>query len=356
VSEALLAAVRAGDVAGAERLLEAGASPRGALQLAAERGPLALVELLIRHGAIEWQPDDTGRTPLDAARRGGGADRDAIVELLERPVIRDAVFRDAVAAIQAGDVAALERLVDSEPRLLHERIREPSCYRDAPREQYFLDPQLLWFVADNPILVETMPANIVEVTRALLARGADGLDTTLGLVMTSARAREQGHQVALIQTLLAAGATATPAAIDSALAHRELEAVRALRHPLSASIAAALGRAEDLDRLLATATSAEVQTAFALAVINDRTAAACVALDAGADVNAFLPVHAHSVALHQAALHDDVDLLELLVARGARTDVRDTVWSGTPRDWAVHERQPRRPPTWSASGVNRQSS
>jgi len=46
----------------------------------------------------------------------------------------------------------------------------------------------------------------------------------------------------VIQTLLAAGATATPASIDSALAHRELEAVRALALPLTPSLA---GRVAD---------------------------------------------------------------------------------------------------------------
>jgi hypothetical protein len=186
-----------------------------------------------------------------------------------------------------------------------------------------------------------MPANIVEVTRTLPAHGADGLDVTLGLVMTSAPAREQGHQIPVIQTLLAAGATATPASIDSALAHRELEAVRALALPLTPSLAAAFGYADDLGRLLAKAGPAEVQTALAMVVINDRTDAARVALDTGADINAFLPAHSHSVALHQAALHDDVDLLELLVARGARADVRDKIWNGTPHGWAVHERKPR---------------
>jgi peptide-methionine (S)-S-oxide reductase len=341
VSEALLAAVQSGDVAAAERVLEAGANPSTALHAAAELGPLALVELLIRRGAIEWLPDHRGRAPLDAAWAGSAPDRDAIIELLDRPVIRDPAFRAAVAAIHAGDVAALERILDREPRLLHERVCEPSCYRDAPQPSYFLDPQLLWFVANNPIMVERMPVNIVEITRALLACGADGADVTLGLVMTSAPAREQGHQIPLIETLLAAGATATPEAIESALAHRELEAVRALRHPLNASIAAAFGQAEDLARLLAGATASEVQMAFALAVINGRTAATRVALDAGADVNAFATVHSHSRALHHAALHDDVELLELLVGRGARLDVRDTLWNGTPRDWAIHERKPR---------------
>jgi ankyrin repeat protein len=85
----------------------------------------------------------------------------------------------------------------------------------------------------------------------------------------------------------------------------------------------------------------EADTALALAVINDRREAARVALEAGADPNAFLPVHAHSTALHQAVLSDDVELLELLVSFGARTDVHDTLWNGTPLDWAIHENRPR---------------
>jgi peptide-methionine (S)-S-oxide reductase len=303
-------------------------------------GDLARVEVLIRRGAIEWLPDHDGRSPLDVARDTDAPDRDAIVELLDRPVIRDPAFRAAVDAIHAGDVAALERLVEAQPRLLRERIREPDCYRESGREQYFLDPLLLWFVADNPILVETMPANIVEVTRALLARGAEGMDATLGLVMTSERARLQGHQLPLIRTLLAAGATATPAAIDSALAHREVDAVLALHHPLTASIAAATGDEDGLRELLATASPDERQRAFALAVINGRTATARVALDAGADVET-VSVHEHSTALHQAALTDDVDLIALLIERGARPDVRDTLWNGTPLAWARHEHQPR---------------
>ena len=65
----------------ADALLSAGASPRHdnggetALHAAANRGPLALVELLIRKGALEWQPDAKGRPPLAAARRGKAADK-----------------------------------------------------------------------------------------------------------------------------------------------------------------------------------------------------------------------------------------------------------------------------------------
>jgi ankyrin repeat protein len=80
--------------------------------------------------------------------------------------------------------------------------------------------------------------------------------------------------------------------------------------------------------------------ALMLAVVNDRVEAARVTLDAGAHPDGHLPLHSHSTPLHHAALQDDVELLELLVARGARTDVRDTLWNGTPHGWAVHEGKP----------------
>jgi hypothetical protein len=72
-------------------------------------------------------------------------------------------------------------------------------------------------------------------------------------------------------------------------------------------------------------------------VINGEVAAARLALDAGADVDAFLPVHVHSTALHQAAIDENLPLLELLLARRARTDIADTLWNGTALGWARHQ-------------------
>ena len=333
-------------IAVAEALLAAGASIRRSdtappLHAAAARGPLAMVELLIRRGALEWQADSKGRSAIDAARRGDAADRDAIVELLDRPVIRDPSFRAAVAALQAGDAAELGRLLDAEPRLLRERIVEPDCYREAERPQYFRDPALFWFIANNPTLMQTMPASTVEVARTMIARGADpaDIDHALELVMTSSSAREHGLQGPLVALLLEAGGAASPHAILVTLAHRELDPVQALLdagYPLTAPIAAAMGRTDRLPDLLRAASPDEVQAALGLAVINRRTEAARMALDAGADPDLFLPIHNHSTALHQAALDDSLDLIDLLAARGARTDIRDTLWDGTPLDWANH--------------------
>ncbi|MDP9106255.1 MAG: ankyrin repeat domain-containing protein, partial [Candidatus Eremiobacteraeota bacterium] len=100
--------------------------------------------------------------------------------------------------------------------------------------------------------------------------------------------------------------------------------------------AAALGADDALCEQLRSASAEDVQTAFGLAVINRHAGAARLALDAGADVDAYLPVHAHMTALHQAAQLDDVELIALLRSRGARTDQRDTLWDATPLGWANH--------------------
>jgi ankyrin repeat protein len=334
----LLAAVRAGDVEAARAALDAGADPRRGplppLVAAAEHGPRALVELLIRRGALTWQPDASGRTPLDAARVAGQAE---IAELLDRPVLSDPAFRAAVAALRRGDVAELERLVTAEPRLLHERAREPDCYGD----DYFRDPKLFWFVAFNPIPDVPVPDNLVDVARALLAREAEqaDLDYTLELVVTGCAARERGLQAPLIDLLLDAGATATPDTAASALGERETAAAEALLArgvPLTAPVAAALGRTAELPGLLAA--GGDAQAALRLAVLNRQTEAARLALAGGADADAF---DGHCTALHHAAAHDDVDTIALLLAHGARTDISDRMWHGTPLDWARHERRDR---------------
>src|SRR5262249_4274289 len=267
-------------------------------------------------------------------------DKAAVVELLDRPVIREPRFRDAVAAIHTGDLAGLRRLLDAHPALLRARAKEPACH---PRD-YFRDPKLFWFVANNPTLRAPMPANIREIAREMIDRGveAEDLDYTLELAMTSSAAREQGHQAGLVSLLMESGARATPQAIVVTLAHREIEPIEALLArglTWSAPIAAGLGRADRLAALLAHASPADRRTALGLAVINAQFDTARLCLDAGADPNALLPVHAHCTPLHTATLNDDVPMLELLISRGAKPDARDKLFRSTPLGWAVHNRK-----------------
>jgi hypothetical protein len=344
----LLAAVRAGDVAGVRRLLAQGENPQRGdgretpLHAAARLGPLALVEALIEGGALEWQADAAGRTPLAVARRSRAPERDGIIALLDRTRIEDPAFRAAVAAIHAGDVASLERLLDAEPRLLRERILGPEAYRRARRHDYFRDPKLFWFVASNPKLVERMPPNLTAVAGAMLDRGVDAadLDYALELTMSSDAARTQGFQVPLVRMLVAAGARLTRQAVLVAAGYRELAVLRALVDdgllPWDAPLAAALGANDRLEENLASAAPADVADALGLALINGNLEGARLALEAGADPNAFMPVHTHGTPLHQAAADDNVAAIELLLERGARTDACDTLWGATPLGWAIH--------------------
>ncbi|MEZ5287332.1 MAG: ankyrin repeat domain-containing protein [Vicinamibacterales bacterium] len=61
-------------------------------------------------------------------------------------------------------------------------------------------------------------------------------------------------------------------------------------------------------------------------------------LDAGGEPDAFNPPghHQHSTPLHQAVAAGHIDVVRLLVERGARIDLEDTVYHATPLAWAEH--------------------
>lgn len=67
----------------------------------------------------------------------------------------DQRFREAVAAIDAGDTASVARIISADPALVRERLRAPGAWLsdrvgDA-LQGFFQDPYLLWFVAEDPI-------------------------------------------------------------------------------------------------------------------------------------------------------------------------------------------------------------
>jgi hypothetical protein len=332
-----------------ERLLAAGAQPRtGAaydivpLHAAARHGPWALVALLIKHGASEWQDDSHGRKALDYARAGAAPDKAEIVHKLARPVIDDREFAAAVAAIHAGDVPALNRLLDAHPDLVRRRAVEPDCYP----QDYFRDPKLFWFVANNPGVLDVVPAEMPQIAAAMIVRGVEqrDLDYTLELVVSSSPAPWQGLQGQMIAALLDAGAEPTRGAVLMALGHKLREPVRLMqRRGLAedAVIAAGLGDTAALPALLATASEDDRQAALSVAVVNGEHEAARLCLDAGANAQGPMAVHKHSSPAHQAVANDDADMLKLLVRHGARLDVADTLWRSTPAGWASFLKKPK---------------
>jgi ankyrin repeat protein len=82
----------------------------------------------------------------------------------------------------------------------------------------------------------------------------------------------------------------------------------------------------------------ERHLAFAVAAQYCRVDIVRILLDAGEDPNRYNPVrgHSHCTPLHQAAGYGTLELVKLLVERGARVDMKDVLWKETPADWAHH--------------------
>jgi ankyrin repeat protein len=101
---------------------------------------------------------------------------------------------------------------------------------------------------------------------------------------------------------------------------------------------AGLGRVNDVRNALPHADGAARHAALALAAQHGQTPVVQLLLDAGEDPNRYNPIgyHAHSTPLHQAVAADQRDVVNLLAERGARLDIRDTIYDGTPLDWAIY--------------------
>ena len=249
--------------------------------------------------------------------------------------IGDATFRRAVDLLDAGDTAGLRAHLKQHPHLAHQRV----VFEGG---NYFRNPTLLEFVAENPVRHGTLPNNIVEVARVILDAGVEqsALNETLMLVATGSVPRECRAQLPLIDLLCDRGADPN-SAIHAAALHGELEAVNALIRRgarINLPVAAALDRVDDLRRLLPTASSEDRHLALALASQFGHVEIVRLLLDAGEDPNRYNPVggHSHTTPLHQAAGAGYEKLVRLLVERGARLDMKDILWQATPADWARH--------------------
>jgi hypothetical protein len=253
--------------------------------------------------------------------------------------IEDRVFRHAVDLIDAGDAAGLREHLRRHPKLTRQHVVFEGM-------NYFHNPSLLEFVAENPVRHGKLPGNIVEVAKVILDAGVErvSLNETLMLVATGSVPRECHLQIPLIDLLCDYGADSTSALRPAAL-HGEMESVDELIRrgaQVDLAVAAALphspSRLEDFRRLLAAAGADERHLALALASQYGHVEIVRLLLDAGEDPNRYNPVggHSHSTPLHGAAWEGNGELVRLLVERGARVDLKDILWHGTPADWARH--------------------
>lgn len=247
--------------------------------------------------------------------------------------IEDAQFRRAVELLDAGDEAGLRTHLKKHPNLVHQRVIFEGT-------NYFRNPTLLEFVAENPIRHGTLPTNVAAIAKVILDAGAErsAVNETLGLVCSGRVARECGAQLPLIDLLCDYGADPN-SAMSAALAHGEFEATNVLLQRgarLDLTAAAGLGRTQDVTRLLPESDPEDRHRALALASQFGHVAIVRALLDAGEDPDRYNPIgfHSHSTPMHQAALGGHDEVVRLLVERGARVDLKDILWGGTPADWA----------------------
>ncbi len=264
-------------------------------------------------------------------------------------------FESAVEAVIAGDIVALAALLRENPELVRARSTRITCF-DPPAHR----ATLLHYVAANGIesYRQKTPANAVEVAKTLLRAGAEvdalaemygGRCTTMSMLVSSGHPAQAGVQAALVETLLDFGASTeergagpwrSPLMTALAFGYQDAAAalVRGGARVDNVAAAAGLGRLADAAQLLPSADAESCHRALALAAQLGHVETVRLLLDAGQDPNRYNPEgnHAHSTPLHQAALAGHDAVVRLLVERGARLDLQDTIYRGTPLGWAIH--------------------
>ncbi len=250
--------------------------------------------------------------------------------------IEDPIFRRAVDLIDAGDASGLRVYLKQHPMLVHQHVVFEGW-------NYFHNPTLLEFTAGNPVRHPKLPENIVEVAKVIIDAGAEqsALNEMLMLAATGSVPRECGKQLPLIDLLCDHGADAN-SALHAATLHGEMEATHALIKRgarVDLPVAAALGQIDNFRRLFPDAGRDDRHLALALASQFGHVEIVRWLLDAGEDPNRYNPVggHSHSTPLHQAAAAGNEEMVRLLVESGARLDMEDILWHGTPAGWARHE-------------------
>jgi hypothetical protein len=249
--------------------------------------------------------------------------------------IEDPIFRRAVELLDAGDAAGLRQYLKQHPKVAQQHVLFEGG-------NYFQDPTLLEFAAENPVRHGKLPENIVGVTRVILEAGFEtsALQDTLTLFCTGSVPYQSGVQLPMIDLLCDYGAD--PDSVKHAVAlHGYVESLKALiarGARIDLPVSAALGLEEDARRLLPEASPEDRHLALTLAADHGHVEIVRMLLDAGEDPNRYNPVggHSHTTPLHQAALGGYEPVVRLLVERGARLDMKDILFHGTPADWARH--------------------
>lgn len=263
----------------------------------------------------------------------------------------DALFREAVAAIDAGNVAALERLLRDHPELVRERLTEPG---DWVRSQigraldgFFKDPYLLWFVTEDAVRTGQLSTNVGAITRTIIKAAKQAgvqdlqhqLDSTFHFAVCSPIGRDDGRQLELLDVLIDAGASTEGGPVQAFICHNEAAArhlfARGARLTLPAALC--LGLWDDVAALAPDATAQEKQVALGLAALNGKAEALSRLLLLGVDLDAFTSgFYSHATPLHHAVWSGSLATVKVLVEAGAKLTTHDTAEDATPLGWAEY--------------------
>ena len=277
------------------------------------------------------------------ARAHGFASWPKFVRHLEDLAATDSslsAFERAADAIVTGNLEELDRLLAAHPDL--PRARSDREHRAT----------LLHYVSANGVenYRQKTPKNIVAIARRLLDAGADidaeadvygGGATTLGLVVTSAHPRLAGVQIALADLLIDRGARFERRIVRSCLMNGCPEAAV---HMAARGASLDLEEAAGVDRLDLVAqyfeparrvSETDASLTLMMATWYDRRAIVTYLLDHDVDVGIRHPTDG-GTALHISAYLGNAALTELLLRRGAPTDVVDAVYKTPPIVWALH--------------------
>lgn len=264
-------------------------------------------------------------------------------------------FESAVEAVIHGNAAELQALLRDRPALVNARSTRITTF-DPPLH----GATLLHYVGANGVegYRQMTPPNAVEIAKMLLEAGSDpdalagmygGQHATMPMLVSSDHPAHAGLQIPLINILVDYGASVeavgtgdwiSPLLTALTFGFREAaEALVARGARIEALPAAAgLGRLDLVQQLLPEAGAEDRHRALALAAQNGAVEAVRLLLDAGEDPNRYNPkqTHSHSTPLHQAVWNDHMETVHLLVERGARLDMKDTIWQATPLGWAEY--------------------
>ena len=264
----------------------------------------------------------------------------------------DSLFRDALAAIDAGDLVALERLLAEHPRLASDRLESPG---DWLRRQigpaldgFFKDPYLLWFLTEDAVRAGKLPANVGGLAGAIIraarlaaaAHLQEQLDSTLHFAVCSPIGRDDGRQLELVDVLIEAGASTDGAPVQALICYNAA-AEHLLKRGAALTLPAAvcLERWGDVERLGPTASATDKQVALALAALNGKADGLARLLPLGVDLDAFSTgFYTHATPLHHAVWSGSLEAVKVLVEAGAGLATKDMAEDATPLGWAEYAR------------------